>query len=107
MVEIKYFKQFLLLFFPFQLFCSEVRAGSCQPGCELTETIQRAHAEHTCTPAVPLTHLGGFYVEHLGKGGTKSEDCNCMFKASSRAKMQLESPSQQHRTEQPLDRTDA
>lgn len=48
-----------------------------------------------------------FYMEHLGNGEPSQEDCNCVFKASNRAKMQLKSPNQQHRTEQPLDRTDA
>lgn len=74
MVEIKYFKRFLRLFFFFQLFCPEVGGGSCQLGCGLTQTVQRERRKqntHAANIYTCSTHLRGFflfYVEHLGEG---------------------------------------
>lgn len=70
MVEIKKFKQFLLLFFSFQLLCTVVGGGSCQRVYELTETVQKEREKgawrHTC--AISYTHAPQrFYTEHLGK----------------------------------------
>lgn len=96
MVEIKYFKQFLLLFFSFQLFCFS--GGGCKlltglwADCNCKESEWKEHTWNTHAHQQLYLHTSEVLRGAFREGGTKSEACNCMFKASSRAKMQFEIP---------------